>query len=140
MKRLIIASLTAYFLLAAGPLLAQEPTPKTPNLRRDDNRDNSWREMGSLSMTPEMWFYEQERRRYEDPQASVRRKAEQVAAERRRRIAARKWYGYSASRPTGAVTPWFETYLPGWASRTPWRGLGYAPVVWQVAPLDNVRY
>ncbi len=46
-------------------------------------------------MTPEMWFYIQENRRYDDPKQMVRRKAEFKAVQRQRRIAAMQWYGFS---------------------------------------------
>ncbi|HUY89588.1 MAG TPA: hypothetical protein VMV10_12710 [Pirellulales bacterium] len=68
-------------------------------------------------MTPEMWFYQQEMRRYEDPRAAVRRKAEFRAAQRQRRIAAMDWYGFSNSRPLANPTPFSGgVYAPGWIS------------------------
>ena len=69
------------------------------------------------SMTPEMWFYQEEMRRYDDPRAAVRRKAEYRAAQRQRRLAALEWYGFSNMRPTANPTPFTGgVYSPGWIS------------------------
>ena len=68
--------------------------------------------------TPEMWFYEQERSRWENPQASVRRRAEIKAAQRAQRMASAKWYGMSNSRPSANITPLFGTYSPTWGSNS----------------------
>lgn len=65
-----------------------------------------------LSTTPEMWFYQQNLRLYEDSRAAVRRKAEVRAEQRQQRIASRKWYGYSNARPRANATPWGASYSP----------------------------
>ena len=65
--------------------------------------------------TPEMWFYAQELRRLEDPAQAVRRKAEFRAEQRRQRLAAMQWYGYSNLRPQANPTPWFSSYSPSWS-------------------------
>jgi hypothetical protein len=65
-----------------------------------------------------MWFYEQERIRYEDPRKAVRRRAELRAAQRADRLAALKWYGQSNSRPTVNSTPTMSSYAPYWGSNT----------------------
>src|SRR4051794_36070895 len=49
--------------------------------------------------TPEMWFYEQALQQYNDPKNAVRANAEFKANQRRQRLAAMQWYGYSNSRP-----------------------------------------
>jgi hypothetical protein len=79
----------------------------------------------SISHTPEMWFYEQERIRYEDPKMAVRRRAELRAAQRSERIAAQEWYGINNSRPMVSTTPMFESYSPYWSSNT------YDPKRWR---------
>jgi hypothetical protein len=66
-----------------------------------------------------MWLYEQERSRWEDPQAAVRRNAEFRASQRAYRIASMRWYGMSNSRPTANPTPLFGTYSPTWVSSNP---------------------
>ena len=55
--------------------------------------------LADVQPTPEMWFYVQERRRYDDPRAAVRRKAEFRARQRQQRIAAMKLFGESKQRP-----------------------------------------
>jgi hypothetical protein len=76
-----------------------------------------------------MLMYLQAMRRYDDPQQAVRRNAEQRAAERRARIAAMKWYGFSNSRPQASPTPFMGTYSPVWSGNSwapyHWYGTGY---------------
>ena len=83
--------------------------------------------------TPEMWFYQQERDRYENPRSAVRRNAEFRAAQRSDRLAAMKWYGQSNARPVVSPTPNCDTYGAGWVSNTAnpyqWRGGGSPSVV-----------
>ena len=83
--------------------------------------------VGAVPTTPEMWFYEQERLRQENPKTGVRKKAEIRAAQRQRRIAALKWYGFSNSRPIANPTPMTGTYSPVWTSG------GYMPYQWNGA-------
>lgn len=71
-------------------------------------------------MTPEMWFYLQERQRYEDPQQAIRRRSEKRAARREQRIASRKWHGHSNSRPQVSVLPWKKIYSRPWFERVRW--------------------
>lgn len=77
--------------------------------------------MSLSEMTPEMWLYMQELRRHDDPRESVRRNAEFRSDQRRRRIAAREWFGYSNARPSANTTPWFGEYSPHWGSNDVWR-------------------
>lgn len=72
--------------------------------------------LGTLSPTPEMWFYEQMRQDYNNPALQVRMRAEQEAINRKARIAARAWYGVSLSRPTAHITPFMYHYSPAWIS------------------------
>ncbi len=85
---------------------------------------------GQVTPTPEMWFYEQQLREYLDPKLSLRRVVEQKAAQRRARIAARKWFGLSNARPVASPDPWNGTYSAGWAGNNslyPYRWSGYGP-------------
>ncbi len=112
MKRVVFA-LAAGLTWFAASAHAQQP--------RSDKRaaDPTPRveEVSSMAqMTPEMWFYQQEIRRYDDPKLAVRRKAEFKAAQRQRRIAAMAWYGYSNSRPTVNASIFTGSYSPGWGS------------------------
>ena len=74
--------------------------------------------MVTLARTPEMWFYEQERLRYNDPKTAIRRRAETRAAQRANRLASMKWYGQSNSRPVVSSTPTMSSYAPYWGSNT----------------------
>ena len=111
MKRIafLVAATT---ILAAGVSLAQDKTKV--NLRRDN-------QPGALSdtpVTPEMWLYEQERDRYDNPQAMVRRRAEIRGAQRQQRLASMKWYGLSNARPDHSPTPWYGPQSPRWGSNS----------------------
>jgi hypothetical protein len=90
--------------------------------------------VGTLSPTPEMWFYEQMRQDANNPELIVRRRAEQAAAERKARIASRAWYGVSLARPQAHVTPFMYHYSPTWTqnSRHPYSwaaAQGSTPVI-----------
>ena len=80
---------------------------------------------GTVPMSPEMWLYLHEEQRAEDPQTIVRRKAQEKSAARRNRIAAKRWFGYSAARPRANPTPWTIQYSPVWV------GNGTNPYHWQ---------
>jgi len=113
----------AVFLVApAWPCAAQD---QPVNLRRDQRAEATSPVMTGLSPTPEMWFYEQERSRLEDPTQAVRRRAELRGQQRADRLAALKWYGIDNSRPTVSGTPWFGSYGPYWGSNT------YDPMRWR---------
>jgi hypothetical protein len=94
--------------------------------------------LGQLTPTPEMWFYEQALRRYNDPKAAVRRRAEFEADQRQARLAAQRWFGYSNSRPTVSPIPFTSTYSPMWTSNSPygnqWRGVSRTTVVVPMPP------
>jgi len=80
---------------------------------------------GEVTATPEMWFYEQSLRQYNDPQWLIRQKAEFRSAERMRRMAALRAYGFSNSRPMAGVDPVHGDYGPHWTS-----GNIYQPFRW----------
>ena len=79
---------------------------------------------GELQATPEMWFYEQAVRRYDDPKNAVRANAEFRARQRSRRLAALRWFGFSNSRPRANPDPVHGSYSPRWV------GKGYEPSHW----------
>ena len=144
------------FLVVAGVLasavVAEAQQPRSASSRRGDmvsmlpdarsraeksNADLAAESAASLGqMTPEVWFYQQELRRYEDPKAAVRRKAEFKAWQRQRRIAAMQWYGFSNARPPANPVPWQSgVYGAGWVSnnyRHPyqWSGAGRTAVIY----------
>ena len=117
MKRLVLSAV-ASLALATVVYGQDDPRPAarrdvapTPSLRRDVTQEPT-----GLTQTPEMWFYEQERTRWENPQEAVRRKAEFRSAQRSQRIASAQWYGMSNSRPYASPTPLSGSYSPTWVS------------------------
>lgn len=135
MKKLWIALVATAFIVPAA--FAQEGTSGestvVPNVTVSS---------GQVTATPEMWFYEQRLREYMDTKLAIRRVAEQRAAERRARIAARKWYGYSNLRPTASPDPYYGNYSPSWGGNNSlypdlWSGYGPSYVV--LWPYGNVR-
>jgi hypothetical protein len=134
MPRLCWIPLTFMLLLFARPCAADDRSP-------DTERSVALGASTSFTGTPEMWFYEQERIRYEDPKKAVRRRAELRAAQRADRLAALKWYGHSNSRPTVNSTPTMSSYAPYWGSNTydPNRWRAWTPSV-VIRPLDTRYY
>lgn len=94
-------------------------------------------------VTPEMWLYMQEMRRYDDPLQAVRRNAAARAAHRRARIAAMQWFGFSNTRPQANPMPFSDVYSPTWASNSwnpyTWIGAGNAWTAVRVEPLVITR-
>jgi len=72
--------------------------------------------MGELTPTPDMWFYDQYLRQYQDARQVVRANAEYRAEQRLRRINALKWYGMSNQRPRASVDTLHSDYSAGWYS------------------------
>ena len=128
MTRFVLFTLVSLFVTGVGS--AQDRTKTSPTLRRDGTLPKAAatpapqreavpeRTSVSLSQTPEMWFYEQERSRWEDPQSAVRRNAEARASQRANRIASMRWYGMSNSRPSANATPLYGTYSPTWVANS----------------------
>jgi len=100
--------------------------------------------LGQMTPTPEMWIYQQQLRRYSDPKAAVRRRAEFEADQRQARLAAQRWFGYSNSRPVANPTPYTGTYSPAWTSNSPyanqWRGVNPATIVVPLPPRGSSGY
>ena len=97
---------------------------------------------GQVTATPEMWFYEQRLREYLNPKLAVRRVAEQQSAERRARMAARKWYGYSNLRPVASPDPFNGNYSAAWGGNNslyPNLWSGYGPSYMVLWPYDSIR-
>lgn len=121
-------------------MLASEASAQQPNavrLRRADDTVSGHMSLGELTPTPSMWFYEQERRDYLDPELAVRRKSEQRAADRASRISAMKWYGYSNSRPQANPTPFSGgRYSAHWVGNvyrdgSAWSGAGTPVIIYK---------
>jgi hypothetical protein len=130
MKRYLISvAVVAVLGSAAG---AQEPQLAHATHSADDQQ---------ISLTPEMLVYLQALRRHDDPKQAVRRKAEIKAAQRRARLSAMQWFGYSNQRPQASPTPFMGTYSPVWTGNTwdpyRWAGVGQPFVTVRV---ENVPY
>ena len=123
MKKLIFGVALNLVIVAVAnaqkPVTADKITRLPPTWQ--ENRPVS---SGELTPTPEMWFYEQERRRWEDPMTIVRARAQEKTAERRARLAAMAWYGMSNSRPNVSIDPTDSVYAQHWRSN------GYQPSEW----------
>ena len=154
MKFFIVAAVVSAFLCFGAGASAQlpdddpfslEPAPeltpeKTPDLtpertvEKTPERPLSAADLltSSAPPTPDMWLYLQQTQRADDPKMIVRRNAEFRAAQRRHRIAARKWFGYSNLRPAASHTPFTGTYSPTWIGNTrdpyQWSGFGWPSV------------
>ncbi|NUQ63097.1 MAG: hypothetical protein HUU20_11525 [Pirellulales bacterium] len=118
------------FVLAAIPATAEKPTAPSPVFAGTISP-------GEMTPTPEMWFYEQQMRMYQDPLMAVRQKAETRATQRQHRVASRKWFGFSNLRPTAGSDPIHGDYSPHWASNNtyhPSRWNGYGPATIVVTP------
>jgi len=83
---------------------------------------------GEVTATPDMWFYQQQMNRRDDPKEAVRRKAEFRTAQREARLAARRWYGMSNSRPLAGTDPVNGDYSARWTS-----GNQFYPFRWSAA-------
>jgi len=128
MKRLLIAPAIVLLMLAA-PVRAEKPTPTRLGL-------DSTISPGELKATPEMWFYDQQLRQYNDPKLAVRAKADMRAEQRQRRIESMKWFGFSNARPQANSDPFHGDYSPRWTSNSSyyparWNGVGPGWIVVQ---------
>ena len=100
---------------------------------------------GEVTPTPEMWFYEQYQRQYEDPKNGVRAKAEFRADQRQRRLASSKWFGISNQRPKASTDPYDGDYSACWSSNNPqnpmqWNGFGHPLIVERSAGSETRIY
>lgn len=98
--------------------------------------------MGEVTPTPEMWFYQQYHQQYQDPKAAIRQKAEERSAQRRARIAAQQWFGFSKARPRAGTDCVHGDYSPGWSSghaNYPFRWTGYGVAAVVVRPVVRSR-
>lgn len=122
MKRFLLALSLNMLIVAVAS--AQKPSAEKVDRFAPLPRESHVVSSGELTPTPEMWFYEQERHRWEDPQTLVRASAEERAAQRHARIAAMAWYGMSNSRPNVSPDPTDNPFAPHWRSD------GYQPAEW----------
>ena len=133
MTKLALLGAPLACLLLTGIASAQAPEKAEPRvaLRVDQPAMPSLENL-SPTTAVDMWLYEQSWRRYDDPKQAVRRNAEFKAAQRRYRLAAMRWYGFSNSRPQASPLPQMGVYSPVWSSshQDPYRWVGGgAPVM-----------
>ena len=112
MRRLAIA-LSVLGVLSAMPALANGP-------RTNAVKGETPISPGEVLATPEMWFYQQYMRQYEDPKMAVRRNAEFRTEQRANRLAAMQWFGFSNARPRASSDPWHGDYSPQWTANNNW--------------------
>ncbi|OHB68404.1 MAG: hypothetical protein A2V70_17180 [Planctomycetes bacterium RBG_13_63_9] len=129
MMRLGIATAVLILLvLAADSALAQEKS-----MAKKSEYEGTI-SPGELTPTPEMWFYQQYQREYQDPKMAVRKKAEARALQRQQRVACLKWFGFSNVRPQVSSDPFNGDWSPCWKSNNlfypdRWQGVGQSWVV-----------
>lgn len=106
-------------------------------------RPQQFEDLKADVVTPEMWLYMQEMRRYDDPLQAVRRNAATRAAHRRSRLAAMQWFGFSNTRPQANPMPFMDIYSPGWISNSwnpyAWIGSGHAWTAVRAEPIIITR-
>lgn len=155
LRGLCTLTLLAFFVTA--PAWAQKPAskPTSPTLTaavgkssiraQSDIGSMTTISPGELKATPEMWFYEQYMRQYQDPKMAVRANAEYRAIQRQHRLASMQWFGFSNSRPQATGDPQNTDYSPKWTSNNAtypyrWSGVGQTWYVAQpVAPTVTTR-
>jgi len=109
-----------------------DPTDLFPRFSSDSN------------ITPEMWFYMEEYRRYQSPKEAVRKKAQMRSQQRANRLAAQRWFGFSNLRPQASPVPQMGTYSPSWQGNSwnpyGWSGVGQPVTTYYVTrPADNAE-
>ncbi len=118
-------AVTLLVVLMAVPAQAQAPAENGSTMRFSGGIAP-----GEVTATPEMWFYQEQMLRRDDPKEAVRRKAEFRTAQRESRLASRRWFGVSLMRPTmstavmdgegAAVWTGTDPFYPyRWSGRTP---------------------
>jgi len=135
MRRLLLAMSLSATCLTASVALAQNPVRPSGGAAARPDTVSSVR-TGEVQATPEMWFYEQQMNRYNNPQEMVRQNAAFDAAQRKQRLTAMKWYGFSNSRPMVNPTPFGATYGQTWTSATV-KPYSWAATTRQVQILHN---
>ncbi len=118
MIRMVWVPLLLVVLFTASPCLAQQPGAEPRRDREPRAAGSEATSSGTVTPTPEMWFYDQELRRHDDAKMAVRRRAEARAQARHDRLAAQQWYGIDNSRPTVSLTPLCGGYSAYWGSNS----------------------
>lgn len=126
----ILFCVACTIMISATGALAQNP----PTDIARNNPLTLQQPTGQIPLSADIWLYLHEQQREDSPEMIVRRKAQQKSQARRDRIAARKWFGFSPSRPTANPTPWTSQYSPTWVgnglNRFDWQaGGGYSVAI-----------
>lgn len=119
--------ITLLVLMMAIPANGQAPAENGTSMRYSGGITP-----GEVTATPEMWFYQEQMNRRDDPHEAVRRKAEFRTAQREARLASRRWFGVSLMRPlTSTATMNGETAAvwTGGDPFYPYRWYGTTPVI-----------
>ncbi len=117
--------------LMAIPAQAQAPAPAQNN-NESTMRFSGGITPGEVTATPEMWFYQEQMNRRDDPKEAVRRKAEFRTSQREARLASRRWFGISLMRPTTSTAIMDGEGAAVWTGNDPWypyRWSGRTPAV-----------
>ena len=120
--------------LAASNLRAEQPKVLQTSASGAAPAEMTTISTNQVTATPDMWFYEQEMRRYDDPRTAIRAQAALKTAQRNARLAAMQWYGLSNSRPLSSCDPFHGVYSPRWVSN------GYMPSEWIPAGSTTILY
>ena len=102
--------------IALPVVLLSVALPCSAENTKSDSRSSIAISPGELAPTQDMWFYEQNQKKQMDPKAAVREQAAFRTAERHRRIATLRWYGFSNQRPTAESDPVHGDYGARWTS------------------------
>ena len=134
--RWLLLSLSVVFVLVAVPATAQSP------LTNEIRIGGGGATAGELTPTSEMWFYQEQLRQYTDPEMSLRRIAEAKANQRRARLDALRWYGFSNIRPMVGTDPVHGDWGARWTSGNryhPSRWSSFGPAVVVVRPYGGQK-
>ena len=133
--RWLLLSLSIVFVLVAVPAMAQSPLT-------NEIRIGGGVTAGELTPTSDMWFYQEQLRQYMDPKMSLRRIAEAKANQRRARLDALRWYGFSNIRPMVGTDPVHGDWGARWTSGNryhPSRWSSFGPAVVVVRPYGGQK-
>ena len=112
MKSYFLKLALCTLLWSASAAIAQPPAARQPEAPATVTPKTAEVSFSDVKATPAMWFYLQERQRYDSAKFAVRRNAEIAAARRGERIAAQQWLGQSPQRPN-AYSTIFGGHFPG---------------------------
>ncbi len=136
----IVLSVLA-FTTTEAQIFAPEPTPAPT---ATEATPTAAKVTEPIVTTPEIWFYQEQMRRYDDPKTMVRQRAEFRAAQRRNRLAASQWFGYNNLRPTANPVPFMYQYTTTWSGNSSYlnnwsSGRASSPVIYLSRPPVQIQ-